>query len=319
MGLLLYSSIFGTANIAPRRYMASSSHQPDKGPLWVHPVDEDGWMHAHNAVRGEIDIMTAILSKIGDRPLEAWEILSLQAWYDGHVEHVHDHHANEDAKFTPHMATRINLPAKLTTDHVPLLRMLEKLGRSINTLREGKSPGALKRDWARYDALMKPHLREEEQVALPLLRAYFTPGEVGKLVESILSESPPLALGSFFYFMGGTRASCAKFMANEGIPFFVWFVSFRGMVNLYHERMVRHSDALLRGVPPSPAAGSTPPTALVLTVLVLVVSALAYRRSRRARSFSTQGPVRFSRKAGCPSTPKRQGAFQAAWPKPLRC
>lgn len=308
-----------------KRYQADAAFLPDKTSLWKAPIAEDGWVHAHNAIRGEIDVMTAVFQKIGRRGLEAWEVSSLQAWWSGHVLHLHDHHANEDDKFSPYMQTRIKLPPKLTTDHVPLVRMLDVLGGRISQLRAGSSVNALRREWMRYEAMMKPHLHEEEQIALPLLRAYFTPAEVGKLVESILSNSPPVSLGSFFYFMGGTREACAQFMENEGIPFFVWFLAFRGHVQHYHERMVRHTDALLRGVPPPPVdESSTDLPKLALTALALVAGTMAYRRMRRRSSapaparavyysipksvaLQTLSPSRkATRTAGCPSTPTRR-------------
>lgn len=278
-------------NVFASRFQADAAFDPDKTPLWLHPVAEDGWVHAHNALRGEIDVMGEVLSHLGRRPLKAWEVSSLQSWYSGHEEHVLDHHHNEDNKFTPYMATRINLPAKLTTDHVPLVKMLDALGASIHELREGGTAVGLRRAWTKYARMMKPHLLEEEQVALPLLRAYFTPPEVGKLVESILSESPPVSLGSFLYFMGGTRETVKKFMDNEGIPFFVWFLAFKGHVQVYHERMVRHADALLSGVPPTPVSQSSAGM-IVLTIAVLAASLAMRRRFARRIALPPSSPTK---------------------------
>lgn len=346
--LLLFASpsVPVSVDVTARRFQANASFLPDKTKLWKHPLAEDGWVHAHNAIRGELDVMQNVLDHIGRRPLQAWEASSLQAWWEGHVIHLHDHHENEDHKFSPYMATRINLPPKLTTDHVPLVRTLDLLGARIGTLREGASVTSLRRQWSKYVATMKPHLIEEERVALPLLRAYFTPPEVGKLVEQILGGAPPVSLGSFFYFMGGTREACARFMANEGIPFFVWYLAFAGHVATYHDLMVRHTDALLAGVPPPVAASAAPsPVAIAaLTILAVAAAAVAHRRLAHRRTARAAGLVsvrysaskgtatvatpsspahktfsaarRLARQAGCPATPKAQGAFKARWPAP---
>lgn len=297
-----------TIDVTHPRYRANVS-LPDKTHLWAHPMEEDGWVHAHNALRGEIDVMRDILQALGRRSLKAWEVSSLQSWWTGHEIHVHDHHANEDLKFSPYMATRINLPAKLTTDHMPLVEMLDALGARINRLREGDSAVELRREWTRYERLMKPHLREEEQIALPLLRAYFTPAEVGKLVESILGESPQVSLGSFLYFMGGTREACAKFMENEGIPFFVWYIAFKGHIQVYQDQMVRHADALRSGTPPPPVSQSSTLTMLVLTLVVLGTSAVARRRlAKRGDTTAAAPTLSPTKKAGlkvaCPPSPQ---------------
>merc|ERR1719155_11679 len=99
-----------TVDVTATRYQVNASFAPDKTALWTAPLEEDGWTQAHNAIRGELSVFSEILEAVGTRPLRAWEVDSLQAWWAGHVEHLHDHHANEDHKFTPYMATRIRLP-----------------------------------------------------------------------------------------------------------------------------------------------------------------------------------------------------------------
>jgi len=177
--------------------------------------------------------------------------------------------------------------------------------------------------------MMLPHLHEEEAVALPLLRAYFTPAEVGKLVQDILGNAPPVALGSFLYFMGGTRQACAKFMENEGIPFFVWYIAFKGHLQVYHERMGRHHDALLSGVPPVASGPSA--LGLVITLGLVAATVVATRRLRRYHIFlkrtalhaivppspshTTLAKRHLWNKVGCPSTPTKQRDFRVAWPQ----
>ena len=44
-------------------------------------------------------------------------------------------------------------------------------------------------------------------------------------------------------------------MKQEGIPFFVWNIQFKGQLAKYTNEMVIHTDALLAGTPPAPIAG----------------------------------------------------------------
>lgn len=41
-----------------------------------------------------------------------------------------------------------------------------------------------------YEKAMLPHLLHEEEECLPLTMAYFTPDEIGKIVQKILSHGP---------------------------------------------------------------------------------------------------------------------------------
>ena len=93
------------------------------------------------------------------------------------------------------MNTRFKLPAKLEKDHEWLVAHMDKIAATFAAL--GKLSAAdLAPLWAEYDSKMRAHLLEEEAVCIPLLRAYFTPQETGKIVESILSKAPAVAMGS---------------------------------------------------------------------------------------------------------------------------
>ena len=63
-------------------YQVDAAHAPDKQSLWAHPMESDGWTHAHNAIRYELAAMSGVLAKLGSRPLSAWEVESMQAWWN---------------------------------------------------------------------------------------------------------------------------------------------------------------------------------------------------------------------------------------------
>jgi hypothetical protein len=176
---------------------------------------------------------------------------------------------------TPLLLTRIRLPAKLTDDHVAVVAIMNELGAAFKQLGAGSSAGPIGALWARYASIMEPHLREEEAVALPLCRAYFTPAEVGVKVQQIIAKSPPASLGSFFWHMpgGGGKGAAMKFMKQEGIPFFVWYLQFAGFCREYKRAMADHVAALMTGAPPQPQ-GTVSPFAILCVAIMSVLVAL---------------------------------------------
>ena len=95
--------------------------------------------------------------------------------------------------------------------------------------------------------------RQEEEIGLPLLRAYFAPEEVAPKTQEIINQTAPHILGGFFYHLdaeGGSKGAINQFMAQEGIPFFVWYIDFKGKRNLYRAQFETAVQALLTGVAP---------------------------------------------------------------------
>ena len=68
------------------------------------------------------------------------------------------------------------------------------------------------------------------------------------------------------YYLGG-KEGVMKFMAQEGIPSFVWYIQFAGQIAVYEKEMIAHVVALMTGHPPLP-----PPAIKVSTVLVPLVA-----------------------------------------------
>jgi hypothetical protein len=232
----------------PESYRVSEQHAPDKESTWGHAAEDDGWYKAHNSIRGEIRSLGRALDVIGITPLQEWQLRSLKAYWTGHARHVYAHQGNEDELFNPYLRTRIAVPDKLEADHVVLVALMERLGALVDSLRAGCSALELRVAWAAYDTAMTAHLSEEEQIGLPLMRAYFTPKEIGVLVEKIMKRADPIELGSFFHHMGGTREILA-FMKQEGIPAIAWYLQFKGLRTAYRKAMVSHVESLIAGKP----------------------------------------------------------------------
>eukprot|EP00931_Biecheleriopsis_adriatica_P100987 TRINITY_DN76216_c0_g1_i1.p1 TRINITY_DN76216_c0_g1~~TRINITY_DN76216_c0_g1_i1.p1 ORF type:complete len:263 (+),score=66.52 TRINITY_DN76216_c0_g1_i1:79-867(+) len=248
--------------LIPSNYAVDAKQFPaDKEVLWKHAAHEDGWTHAHNAIRMELDnfmeALKAVQSRAAMGNLIQWEITAMQKWWDSHEKHTHSHHHNEDDLFNPFLKTRIQYPKKLETDHVGLVAKMNHIKKLIGGLDVNISNcvDLLVTSWGEYSSMMKAHLREEEEVGIPLMRAFFSPEEIGKLVQQILGspDAPQEEMGSFIFCMG-EEAFRNKFMPQEGIPFFVWWVGgFSSKLEYYKSTVASQINGLTTGVPPSQA------------------------------------------------------------------
>jgi hypothetical protein len=269
-----------------------SKYKPDKATTYKYPIEEEGWTHAHNSLRGQIDTfgeaLWATVERSKGKPPSAWEVAAIQLWWKSHFKVIHCHHHNEDKRYVvvpsslswnvvvpyvsgscsscilhafryvPFFQKRFKYPPKLEADHVTLCELLDKLASLIAGLstEDVEGLGKLAKAWDEYGTMLKPHLVEEEAFVLPLMRAYFTHKEMGKLVEAILSDpkAPPEEIGAFIHFMGEEKFR-SVFMKQEGIPFFVWWVGgFGSKLTHYRAEVVPLVDALKSGTasPPSP-------------------------------------------------------------------
>lgn len=255
-------------NPLSKKWQVDPAHGPVHESEWGHPEEKDGWYLAHNALRDEVQDMKDVLKHLKNRKLLPWEKESIATWWAAHLATIHAHHHSEDEIFTPFIETRVKYPRKLTTDHVGLVAQLNKMDALI---RGGFNTATkLRAEWSTYERILKPHLREEELVGLPLLRAYFTPADVKPQVDKIIAKDPPLALGGFIRSMGG-EGPARDFMAQEGIPFFVWYLVFKPGYQDYMAKVYCHIEALLSGTPPPP-----PPMDFTPLLKLLCLAGVAY-------------------------------------------
>lgn len=236
-----------------KQYQADDKYAPDKAGLWKTPESHDGWMRAHNAIRYEIGEMKKVVTALEYTTLEQWQLDAVKAWWDGHKTHVHEHHSNEDDFMNPVLRARIVYPAKLEADHEQLIKAMDAIAEYVRSIEIGDTLAGLKPLWAHYEGLMLPHLYEEEQIGLPLARAYFTPAEIDKVTSQFLKNADPRSLGSFVHTLGHKK-DAMQFMRENGIPFFVWHLpgkGFKALRTTYRMRMQSHIDSLLVGEPVS--------------------------------------------------------------------
>ncbi|KAL3910659.1 MAG: hypothetical protein SGARI_002015 [Bacillariaceae sp.] len=171
-------------------YQVSEKFKPNKERLWTYPKEQDGWFWAHNAIRFDLQQIVDVLkflqafsSKVSDDRayLQPWEVVALQAIFDNHETCLHEHHELEDDVLAPFFKERFHYPEKLCDDHDGIIEALNSVGKSIRKLRPGDSKKdalpLLRTEVAHYQHALYAHLKDEEETALPLTRAYFTPEE----------------------------------------------------------------------------------------------------------------------------------------------
>lgn len=223
---------------------ASCDHEKD----WGYPATSDGWYRIHNGIRAELVKLKVCLEKVASAPLQEWQVACLQAYWAGHTKSVGIHHEHEDKLFMPMLEERVTLPSKLEADHAVLMQMLNEVGTQMNDLKAGGYVTAVRTAHADYKAVMEAHLKEEEAICVPLMRAYLEPGNVGKKVAVIMKALDPMVMGMFVHHQG-SKAGFKKFMAQQGIPSFVWYLDFKSKRVLYRKEMETQVQAILQGKP----------------------------------------------------------------------
>ena len=104
------------------KFQLTDEFKPDKENLWPFPKEKDGWVHAHNALRYEIQSLIEAINATNNRSgkqLKQWEIECITKAWKAHEEHIHAHHSNEDKIMGPYLSTRFHYPDKVRLSNVP--------------------------------------------------------------------------------------------------------------------------------------------------------------------------------------------------------
>lgn len=202
---------------------------------WHSPLCKDGWTLAHNAIRAELNDFAYILIHLKHRDITPQHAAAIRLWWKGHSEHIHGHHRNEDDIINPFIRMKTEYPEKLEKDHEYLVQCMANIDECIQEC--PINVHILTDMWTNYMQEMLSHLWEEETIGIPLVRKYFAPHEFQVPLQTILKKSSSLELGSFVYHNGGKKYM-QKFMKQENIPWFVWYIAFRKYQALYKKYMV---------------------------------------------------------------------------------
>ena len=99
-----------------------------------------------------------------------------------------------------------------------------------------------------YATHMCAHLKAEEDVAIPVMRAYFTEDEFKATGKRMGSEGGHA--GSFVYYITEEKFR-NEVMPRWGIPFFVWYVAFGPAMKEYEQSVIFQRQALETNTPPT--------------------------------------------------------------------
>jgi hemerythrin-like domain-containing protein len=198
----------------PESPSLGGGERPRQLPEWdALPYGDDGWVLAHDSIRhGMALIKTTVGGMLREHVLggraQPWMGTHLQSYFDFLCTWVHHHHDNEEQLVFPAMHKKFPVPAKLSADHGTLMQMLDESARNLRALATGLTEGAADKEllrlidvfveqFAAMEAEMRSHLREEEEIALPLLRAHFTRAEMHAIEAKILKHITPLEIAFF--------------------------------------------------------------------------------------------------------------------------
>ena len=226
---------------------------PDKEALWKYPAISDGWFRIHNTIRAEMGKFRAMLVRVSQETvMQDWQIDALKMYWKGHFQIVHTHHGHEENLFNPMLKERVELPAKLEKDHEQILKLMNKVDDEVAKISSGAGSTLqpVLKAFDKYAPDMKNHLTEEENICVPLIRAYFEPKTVGDKVAQIMKKMPKTEMGAFVHHQG-SQAEFQKFMAQEGIPLFAWYLGFKKCRTMYREKMETLVQRVLTGVQPA--------------------------------------------------------------------
>lgn len=237
-----------TFDATDKKYLKSEEFLPDKESSWKYPPEADGWVHAHNSIRAEMRALIEAVDAVGGS-IKAWQVACIKTAWESHFTHIHSHHTNEDDVFVPKIKVRFHYPDKYAADHETLVAKLDKIAAIVKDLKEGDSNKALLTELMEYEVMMKPHLQQEEDECLPLMRAYFTPEDIAPIIQEIIGAGPKIEIGSFIHCMGAETFRNV-FMVQEGIPFFVWYIDFKSRLALFEKEFVKPLNAVKAGVEP---------------------------------------------------------------------
>jgi len=165
----------------------------------VPPKDwcDAGLLVPHEALRHEMLLMeksAGLLVAADDPAQDGWRSVNFSNWYTG-IFHplIHAHHDNEELIYFPWVATKASLPEKLTADHKTLVVLLDSIKAHCEAVATANGgPGAaeaiasIRKEVPLFVAEMIAHLKEEEEIIPPLMRAHFTQAEENAVVGQII-------------------------------------------------------------------------------------------------------------------------------------
>jgi len=240
-----------------KEYQIDPAFPPDKTELWAgRDKEDDHWVLSHNSLRGELDELDKCIAALSaaDR-LESWQLDCLSKVWQYHYEHIQKHHDSEEFTLQPFVGTRVKYPDTISNGHKELelkLDLLHKMVTEELPKQPEKGVAPFAELFSPYKKVLIEHLQEEEDTVVPLIHAYFTPEEF-KVPGKTMGQTGGHA-GSFVYYIGANKFR-NETMGKLGIPFFVWYLAFKGALKEYQDQVIANVTALQEGKPPEGKKG----------------------------------------------------------------
>ena len=146
----------------------------------------------------------------------------------------------------PMVRTRVAVMAEFETSHEELNNLLTTVDKAIRNRAFNKA-SELAPVWHGYRTALYPHLVEEENIMIPLIRAYFTPEEGNQKTKEILATMPKIALGSLLHHIPSGKEGIMTFMARTGYSWHQWYTNVQAIRTNYREQMESKLESLLTG------------------------------------------------------------------------
>jgi hypothetical protein len=134
-------------------------------------------------------------------------------------------------------------------DHDGIITQMKLLESLVKSFKVNDSVDELSEKFNLYEKDLELHLVEEEEIGLPLMRAYFSQKDLKPAINQIIKTSPKYEAGSMAA-TGGVETFRNTFMRNENIPFFVWYIDFYWKYRAFVKQFVTNIQALTEGVEP---------------------------------------------------------------------
>jgi hemerythrin-like domain-containing protein len=64
----------------------------------------------------------------------------------------------------------------------------------IQNLKEGDQCDSILSQFQQYESVLLPHIKEEEETVIPLMRRYFTPAEMSPVSRQFFTDCPKVSI-----------------------------------------------------------------------------------------------------------------------------
>lgn len=161
------------------------------------------------------------------------------------MEHVLHHIGAVDNVLRPWIHSRVVIPTEYEMSHTQLLHLIETVDKFVRN-RNYFTTAEVAPVFHGYRTALYPHFAEQENVMIPLIRAYFRPEDMREKTMELLRSMPKLSLGSILNHIAGGKDGIMTFMARVGYAWHAWYTEVHAIRTSYRVEMESKLESLLR-------------------------------------------------------------------------